>query len=275
MEKSYQDYIRLENGLLSDKAMREAAHQMKTLGKFKKCEINDGEEGSEEIEEGGAVEWEAIPYEGYTLITPTFFDDQNNEACYSRLKNIQDVILNLSLISKPAYKQFVAAPAEAFHMTLARLISDDMYTQRLQNTREDDFLAALSRLFEAMPSSGSLNFEVRGIALFHGVIAALVAPATEQDYQRLQEFRDSIYNDPELTELGVERKRGFNGHISLLYLEEDLSGADREILAAQISDINQKFFAKPLLFTVIRGEVRKFNNFLRFYREEEWPVRIF
>lgn len=255
MEASYLDYVKQVEYLLSEKTIREITNQVKTLGKFKKNNVG---------------EWEPIRYEGYTLITPTFLDDQENVSCYRIINDARETLLN-----EVGLAQFVPAPASAFHMTIARLISDDIYETRLKNTRDEEFFLALHEVFDKIARLGPLKFAIKGLSIFpQGVVAAMVSPVTDGDYQRLQSLRDSIYSDKVVTELGVDRKHGFNGHISLLYLEEELSGEDREILAEAVIGINKRFFQTPLTFYISRAEVRKFNHFLRFYREDSWPVYV-
>lgn len=255
MKISYADYVKQVEHLLKENTIRGIANQVKTLGKFKKSNVGV---------------WEPIQYEGYTLITPTFLDDQDNAGCYGILNKVRE-----DLWEDLNFPQIVHAPATAFHMTVARLISSDIYETRLKNTHEEEFLLTIQELFSRISLLGPLKFEVKGLSIFpQGVIAALVSPVTEGDYQRLQAFRDSIYGDKVLTDLGVDRKRGFNGHISLFYLEEELSGNDRRILAEALIAINKRFFQTPLPFQITRAEVRKFNNFLNYYREGSWPVYV-
>ncbi|HWQ43810.1 MAG TPA: hypothetical protein VN456_17510, partial [Desulfosporosinus sp.] len=135
---------------------------------------------------------------------------------------------------------------------------------------------ALNQLFSRISSSTSVKYEVKGLSVFpQGVIAAIVSPVTENDYQRLQALRDYLYTDKVLKNLGVERKRSFYGHITLFYIEEKLSGKDRRMLADAVIDINKRFFSTPLPFNLTRAEVRKFNNFSEFYRRDYWPVYVF
>jgi hypothetical protein len=109
----------------------------------------------------------------------------------------------------------------------------------------------------------------------HGVIMAIVAPVSEEDYLNLQTFRNEIYDDKVLINLGVERKRSFKGHITLAYVEEELTAEEKESLAALIIDINNQFFRHPISYPIIRAEIRMFYDFLRFYREECWPAYDF
>ncbi|MDA8227514.1 MAG: hypothetical protein M0T74_07385 [Desulfitobacterium hafniense] len=255
MELSYSDYDKHVEHLLKEETIKEIATEVKTFGKFKKNSMG---------------QWEPIKYEGYTLITPTFPDDQDNAGCYEVLNEAREVLLrDLGL------PQIVTAPSSALHMTVARLISDNVFETRVKNSREQEFLLVLQQLFAQITSFGPLECKVKGLSIFpQGVITALVSPVTEAVYQRLQVFRNNIYQDKLLIDLGVERKRSFHGHITLFYIEEELSRHDKGMLAQAIININKRFFLTPLMFNITRAEVRKFNNFSGFYREDSWPAHV-
>lgn len=255
MEMNYVDYLKHVENVLKKETIREFASQLKTLGKFQ--ESSDGL-------------WEPVPYSGYTLITPTFLDDLENVGFYRLFSDIRE-----ELFWNIPFPGIVWVPTITLHLTIGRLISGDVFASRIMNSREEEFLFALSQLFSQLSSSRSLKYEVKGLSVFpEGVIAAIVSPVTEDDYQRLQAFRDFLYTDEVLKDLGVERKRGFYGHVTLFYIEEELSEEDRRMLVEAITDINKRFLSTPLPFNLARAEVRKFDNFSEFYRQDHWPVYV-
>jgi len=66
----------------------------------------------------------------------------------------------------------------------------------------------------------------------------------------------------------------FTGISLYFYIEENLSGKDRKMLADAVTDINKRFFSKSLPFNLTRAEVRKFDDFSEFYRQNHWPVYV-
>lgn len=255
MEMNYVDYLKQVDNVLKEETIKKFARQIKTLGKFQ--ESRDGL-------------WEPVPYSGYTLITPTFLDDHENVGFYRLLSDIRE-----ELFWNILFPGVVWAPTITLHLTIGRLISGDIFASRIMNSREEEFLLALSQLFSQISSSSSLKYEVKGLSIFpQGVIAAIVSPVTENDYQRLQAFRDNLYTDKVLKNLGVERKRSFHGHITLFYIEEELSRKDRRMLADAVTEINKRFFSTPLPFDLARAEVRKFDDISEFYRLDHWPVYV-
>ncbi|EGW40084.1 hypothetical protein [Desulfosporosinus sp. OT] len=254
-EMNYEEYLKYVENVLKEETIEESATQLKTLGKFQ--ESSDGL-------------WEPVPYSGYTLITPTFFDDSENVDFYGLLSDLREELFWNILLPGTVW-----APTLALHMTIGRLISGDVFATRIMNSREEEFLLALNQV-SPTTKSRALNYEVKGLSIFpQGVIAAIVSPVTEDDYQRLQDFRNNLYTDAVLKQLGVERKRNFRGHITLFYLEEKLFKKESKKLAGAVADINRRSFANPLPFILERAEVRKFDNFSEFYRRDHWPVYRF
>jgi hypothetical protein len=244
------------DNMLKEETIMETADNVKTLGKFR-------------MSDNG--QWEPVHYAGYTLITPTFENDFENTGSYKKLVDIKDVLSKCLDLSK-----IVSAPANALHMTVARLISAEVFENSIMNLRELDFLHAFTQLFPKISISKPLLFEISGLSILpQDIITAMVSPVKKDDFKCLQGFRDYIYFDKALIELGVQRKRGFNGHITLFYIEQELSSKERQILANAIIDINRSFFPNPMSFNITRAEVRKFDNFLSFYREDNWPVYKF
>ncbi len=254
MEMNYTDYIVYVNKLLLDGSVRKAVDKLEPLGKF---------------EMRGIGQWEPIYYPGFTLITPVCGEDRDNADTYKKLLTVRKQRLsgNINL------SKCVEAPDQALHMTVARLVSGTVYEANRIEQHTDSFLARMQGLFEKLAISGQLRFEIKGVCVLpQGVIAASVAPKNEADYNCLQNLRDFLYSDKTLQAFGVERKREFVGHISLFYVEKELDNMEKQILHDTIIHINRQFFAEPLPFRIRKAEVRKFNNFLHFDREENWPV---
>lgn len=215
--------------------------------------------------------YKACHYPGYTLITPTFGDDNINSDTYNTLISAQKMISEII----PRQK-CVKAPEEALHMTVARLISGEMYINNIQNIKETEVLDAFGKAFSGIGKLPVLDFEIKGISVLkQGVIAAMVTTEDENSYKALQLFRDAVYSDERLCAFGVERKRGFIGHITMLYIEKELFTEEKATIAETVSSINSEHFSKPVPFFVKRAELRKFGNYLSFYREKNWPAFSF
>ena len=158
-------------------------------------------------------------------------------------------------------------------MTAARLVSGDYFKENIQDKKENEFLDAVRQFFLKQPALKKLKFEIKGITVFStGVIAAMISPSCEKDYGYLQDFRDSVYNEKSLKNYGVERKREFQAHVTMFYIERELSAGEKKELGDAVASVNKKIFANPPAFYIKRTEVRRFDNFLGFYRRDNWPL---
>lgn len=253
MEMSYTEYMKHIEDMLQEGATREAVNSLKPLGKFV-------------MSDNGR--WEPVHYAGYTLITPTFKNDCENAHSYRMLLDIKK-----RLSEHLNFYKCVEAPDHALHMTVARLISGEAFETTMMGADEGKFLNYLKELFSMLAISGRARFEIKGISVFpQGIIAAMVSPVHEKDYICLQNFREHIYTDKSIQGFGVERKRKFRGHITLFYVEENLNSIEKQKLSDAIINVNKRFFSRALPFGINQAEVRRFNNFLSFDREEGWAV---
>lgn len=252
MELTYMDYMKYIEDVFKEETIREMVKNIRPSGSFVMMCGN---------------RWEAVNYAGYTLITPSGGEDTGNENAYGKLLKIKKCLSGYIDFAK-----CVEAPGRALHMTVARLISGKTYEASWSEDFEGRLLNRFAELFSNCTVTVRPRFEIRGISIFpNGIVAAMVSPVLAGDYQNLQKFRDVIYNDGPLAELGVERKRKFIGHVTLFYIEKELDAAGQLHLAEGVLSINDQFFGEPVPFVIRRAEVRRFENFLHFGRQEDWP----
>lgn len=253
MEKGYEEYRTCVNNLLEEEKINGVLENVNCVGKFVLGEGNN---------------WEPLEYQGYTFITPPLREDLNNIDSYQLIQTVKRELAKHINLDKA-----VEAPNNALHVTIARLISGEKYLSYIKEKNEKSFLEYFNKLFSKLIISGQLNFEIKGVTVFpNGIIAAVISPIEINDYTCLQSLRDYIYLDKRICMYGVERKRSFLGHITLFYIERDLEAIEKEIILSSITAINEKYFKNTVPFIIKRAEVRKFDNYLSFDREYDWPV---
>lgn len=255
MEDSFNQYNERISSMISEKAIRQISGQLTPP--------------TRRFAKGADGDWEPIGHPGYTVITPTFVDDSENISTYARLGDVQHFLLKRLGVATNA-----PAPITAFHLTVADLVAGKTYTGKVQGSKQQQLLQALFFVFNRLALDGEIRLKIFGLSLFEaGFIIAVVGATDASGYERLMLFRNAIYNDTQLRDLGVERKFKFTGHITLAYIEEDaLSEQDRDRIAKTLTVANCNLFAKPLPLEVVRAEVRKFDNMSAFYRQGGWPV---
>lgn len=250
MEDSFNDYNERISSMISEQTVWQRSGQLTPPAR--------------RFARGAGGDWKPIGHPGYTVITPTFVDESENINTYERLGDVQDFLLKRLGVAANA-----PAPVTAFHLTVADLVAERTYT----SSEEQQLLQALSFIFNQLTLNGEVRFQILGLSLFAaGFIIAVVGAADSSGYERLMLFRNAIYNDLQIHDLGVERKFKFTGHITLAYIEDALTKQDRDRIAEVLTEANRSLFVKPLPLEVMRAEVRKFEDMSAFYRQGGWPV---
>jgi len=199
-----------------------------------------------------------LPLEGYTIITPPNHDDKKNEAAYGKLCDLSD---------KLSVPGIVPVPSEAWHMTLADLISEGNYAELLAKENEKNLIDYIQALFNQIKKMGVLSeckMKIKGIGLFPHCIVAIVAPNNKQSYDVLIMLRDILYESQNLQNLGIKRPEPYGFHITLAYVEAYLTEKNRIMLTDEISKINDKWPCNDIEFIVDQANLSKFENMSNF-----------
>lgn len=257
-EDNFNDYNNRISRMVSEKEIQSRVNRLKgTVNRFEWIhERND---------------WRPIRHPGYTIITPCSDGerDKENIATYRSLEEIQNKLLK-------SFPSFAPAPKGTFHLTIADLISSERYDRIISDKKENSFLSAISSIFNQLKLCGSIKMKVKGVSILPPCF--VIAPVSAEDnegYIRLIRFRNYIYVDKELKNYGVNREYKFTGHITLAYIEKNISidNETKERIYERLNTINQDF--KPLALNVKRIEVCHFDDMERFNWNENLPFYNF
>lgn len=217
---------------------------------------------------------QAVPFPGYTIITPPAPDDPENHDFYVNLQNTQE-----KLGEKLDSQLWVRVPPESLHLTLADLIWDSGYRDasqdpefehKLQNAIADSFAAFKANLIDQ-----PIRWQVLGFMVMTRAIGVCLAPRDESSYEEIVQFRRAIYQNPSFMALGIEQQYHFTAHITFGYFGTIPSDLDRNALSSVLSDFNHQWIDSPQEFVIKRAELRKFDDMTNYYRENNWPVLEF
>jgi hypothetical protein len=209
----------------------------------------------------------AVPFPGYSVITPPAEEDSENAALYTNLHECQQ-----QLLQELNPGSLIALPPDSFHLTLADLIWDSAFRDasnqnpefegQLRQRIADCFVASTPALTDGPP----IRWIVLGLMVMTRAVGVCLAPTDENSYKQILEFRRSIYQNPDLIALGIEQQYHFTAHITLGYFGDTGSNLERAHLCTLISELNNQWLDKPQQLTVHRAELN------RYYREPDWPV---
>lgn len=222
--------------------------------------------------EGGR---QAVPFPGYTVITPPWEEESKNIDFYKNLKDCQE-----QLVQQLEPNLLVPVPPSSFHLTLADLIWDDAYRHGSENPEFDQLLRdRVAKSFEQsqpLVSGGNpIRWQLLGLIIMPRAIGVSMVPTDEQSYERIVKLRRAIYQNRDLFGLGIEQQYGFTAHITLGYFGEVSPNLDRERLSNTFSEFNLRWLDQPQELWVHRAELRKFDDMTRYYREADWPILEF
>ncbi len=216
---------------------------------------------------------EALPFPGYTIITPPGNEDEpENQELYSRLEQVQN-----HLVQELGADIFAPVPRSSFHLTLADVIWESAYHHAAEDASfENQLRDRLGQIFSdcgPMSEGKAVRFQVLGLMLMPRAVGVCLAPTDEFSYNRILKFRRALYQSRDLIGLGIEQQYYFTPHITIGYfggippLEKRLELGDRFV------ELNQQWLGKePQMFSAYRAELRKFDDMTRYYREPDWAT---
>ncbi|MBE9141707.1 DUF1868 domain-containing protein [Planktothrix mougeotii] len=215
---------------------------------------------------------QAVPFPGYSIITPPAEDDGDNGEFYQNLQTCQQ---QLSEKFDPNF--WIPIPQESLHFTLADLIWDSAYRDVSKDDPSFDpklheAITQSFQSFQSTPIPQGIRWQIFGFMLMPRAIAVCLVPRDQESYQKTTEFRRAIYQNPSLIPLGVDQQYYLTAHITLGYFGTIPEDLDRGHFCNILSSFNQQWLDSTQEIWVKRAELRKFDDMTRYYREPDWPV---
>ena len=258
MDETYQNYLNRVARLIRPANQRSQLENIQESPKFKEGKVQ--------------------PFPGYSVTNlPAAEDDEENQAFYNFLQSYQQ-----QLVDKLPEGLIVPVPPESFHLTLADLIWDSSFRDAVEENEtfesqlKSSIEVSFSQYKQAQFDSRHLLWQLLGLAIRPRAIFVALVPQDEASYRRVLTLRRSIYQNSQLINLGVEQQYLFTAHITLGYFGKISSGLDKESLAATLASLDEQWLENELpTLTVKQGQLRKFDDMTRFYREADFPALEF
>lgn len=254
MDGTYQDYVNRVAPMTLSVTHRQQVQHIQKSAKFDQTK--------------------AVFFPGYTLTAPPWADDTSNELVYQRLQITQE-----NLEQNLGNNFFVPIPSSSFHVTFADLIWDNKFVdQQAKNPQfEEQICTRINQSFklyqQEYPIAQPIRFQLLGLTLFTRGIVVCLAPAEEKGYEQIRHLRRTIYQNLQLIELGIEQQYDFTAHITLGYFYENPSDLEREKIVEVLAQINDQLIENPYPeLTIQEAQLRQFDDMLRYYRHEHFPV---
>ncbi|WP_211176100.1 DUF1868 domain-containing protein [Brasilonema sp. UFV-L1] len=263
MDDKYQIYLNRLARMTLPEAYRTQVQHIQTSSKFQP-----------HLEQGR----QAVPFPGYTVITPPWEEETDNSTFYAHLQDYQQELLQLRVNSD----WIVLVPPASFHLTLADLIWDSAYydAQRKNPKFEEQLCSCFADIFEQYQQSTQgqthpICWQMQGLVVMSRAIGVCLVPQNEASYEQIINLRRAIYQNANLIGLGIEQHYHFTAHVTLGYFGEIAPNLDYDYLTTMFSQLNQQWMHNSPELLIQRAELRKFDDMTRYYREPDWPILNF
>jgi hypothetical protein len=213
--------------------------------------------------------WAPQPYPGFAVISMVE-ENPGNTALPDALQAIQAGLLDLC----PWEGALYPLPAASFHQTVANTLSEERFLRFIVRPGlERVYPDLIATVFEKMPVQPARVLPMRliGLSIFGTALGVLGVFDNEADYCRILDFRSAFYSDLRLQTLDIRMTRPFIGHITLAYIEADLTTWQRSALAAAVHNINRSLGDALPAFNLSLTGLRRYPHLSAFLREEDYP----
>ena len=254
-ELTYQDYQKRQLNEVSYGGLLHRAQSLKPGNKFR--QIGSG--------------WEPLKYEGYAILSMVN-DHPQNSILAARLAEIQIELAKGSNTQEDLY----FLPQESFHQTIANLLSEERFKENVLNRGNDSgFPGIISGAFEYIGDkhyTNNIDMHIAGLGIFGSAIGALGVFNDPLNFGRILDFRQGIYTNEVLNQHGIHRTRPFIGHITLAYVESNLSNKSKENLIETCYRINQSIATEDLNFYIKETSLRSYQDLSHFNLSPDYPT---
>ncbi|MGL5082391.1 MAG: DUF1868 domain-containing protein [Microcoleaceae cyanobacterium] len=216
----------------------------------------------------------AVPFPGYSVITPTAGEDPQNQEFYKSLQTCQHQLGKVF-----GTELLIPVSPESLHFTLADLIWDSSYQAACQAPEfEPQLRQAIAQSFaiftETQPQA-AITWQVFGILVMARAIGVCLVPKDETSYNATAQFRRVIYQNSDLMALGIEQQYHFTAHITLGYFGTIPTDLNREQISHDLSELNHQWIDAPQDLSVYQAHLSKFEDMTQYHRESNWPMAEF
>lgn len=221
--------------------------------------------------------WHPQPYPGFAVLSMVD-EHRDNAALPAMLAAVQKGLVE----GCPWEGAIYLLPPESFHQTVANMLSEDRFRQRIVAAGlERAYPGMVERAFEriGMARDGSdgraqpgvVGMRLIGLGIFGTALGVLGVFEEEEHYRRVLRFRAGLYSDPGLAALDVRMTRPFIGHITLAYIEKELSPEQRRQLAEVAGSLNAQIREVRPVFRFSGTGLRRYEHLSAFTSADGYP----
>jgi hypothetical protein len=223
------------------------------------------------------LRWLPQPYPGFAVLSMVD-EHPGNETLPGILAALQKGLVEQC----PWEGALYLLPPDSFHQTVANMLSEERFLKKVAEAGlKEKYPGMVEQAFEGIEMErrsaievqgpGPVALELIGISIFGTALGVLGVFGEEEHYQRILRFRAGLYADPELAALDVRMTRPFIGHITLAYIEKELSDEQRRQLAEAVGLLNGQIKEDRPVFSFSGTGLRRYEHLSAFLRSDGYP----
>jgi 2'-5' RNA ligase len=261
MELGFEEYTARQYRELDADRLLERAMQVRPSGNYR----YDG------------FRWLPQPYPGFAVLSMVD-EHPGNQTLPGFLAALQERLVE----GCPWEGAIYLLPPDSFHQTVANMLSEQRFLQRVAEAGlEEKYPGMVEQAFQGMEMErrgaveaqrrGPVELELIGISIFDTALGLLGVFGEEEHYRRILRFRAGLYGDRGLAALDVRMTRPFIGHITLAYIEKELSDEQRRQLAEAVGLLNRQVKEIRPVFSFSGTGLRRYEHLSAFIRSDGYP----
>jgi 2'-5' RNA ligase len=214
-------------------------------------------------------EWVALPYYGFGVIS-MLHQNEKNILLSQQLVDTQEKLMQLlqEKTSHEIHEKLFLLPENSFHQTIANALSNAKYdthiTEKGLATVYPEKINKILTTYQSVFENKTLRMKMIGLGIFGNAIGALGVFDDPFEYNSILHFRNHFYGNEISIEMGIQKTRPFIGHITLAYIEADLSLIEKKALVEVTTVLNEQWQNEKHFFYIDQAKLTSFDNLGRF-----------
>lgn len=214
--------------------------------------------------------WHPQDYKGYAIVS-MLDTNPNNEELSEKLVQFQNRIQQTMQLPH----HFYMMPQASFHQTIVNTLSGSRFKEHIiDKGLEARYPEIIQNAFEKTTKSSiasSIKMNFTGIAIFGSAIGILGVIEDEQHWKAIMQLREELYSNPDLNQHDIKRTRPFIAHITLGYIDGELTEVQKQQLVQELDNINTSIDFSELVFSIDKTELRSYDQLAEFVSKPNYP----
>jgi hypothetical protein len=213
--------------------------------------------------------WNALPYCGFGMIS-MLHQQEKNTLLSQQLVDTQEKLMQLleEKTNSSINEKIYLLPEKSFHQTIANALSNELYdVQIIKKGLGEDYPEKINNFlknYTSVLNNKTIRMKMIGLGIFKNAIGVLGVFDDPNDYNSILQFRNYFYTNEISIHMGIKKTRPFIGHITLAYIESDLSLLEKKELVEVTKTLNEQWQNENHSFFIDHTQLTSFDHLASF-----------